>query len=334
MNLNKLETIFKSYPTYRLKQAYSAIFKQLIESWDEASNLPLELRTTLNQECSLKIKSTTLESSDKKTVKAKIILETGEAIETVLLRHSDGRNTVCVSSQIGCPLGCTFCATGKIGFKRNLNCWEIIEQILFFARYLQKEKQRLSNIVFMGMGEPLLNYDQVIKAIKFIKAEDKLNIGARRISVSTVGIIPGINKLAAEPLQLNLAISLHAPNNHLRSQLIPINKKYPLKELLIAVNNYLNKTKRRVMIEYLLLKDINDSVKEAKELAEILRNSLNGPFFVNLITYNPTDKYKVSNTEKVSAFKKILLNAGLKVTQRYRFGQEIKGACGQLVGNL
>jgi 23S rRNA (adenine2503-C2)-methyltransferase len=192
MDLSNLEKILRAEPDYRLKQAKSAVFADLIENWAEASALPTELRKNLNDTCPLLIKAEILISKTKDSIKARLGLKDGLKIESVLMRHNDGRNTVCVSSQVGCPLACEFCATGKMGFKRNLEVMEIVEQVIFFGRYLKKEGKRTTNIVFMGMGEPFLNYENVIKAIKIINDKNGLNIGARNISVSTVGITEGI----------------------------------------------------------------------------------------------------------------------------------------------
>jgi 23S rRNA (adenine2503-C2)-methyltransferase len=258
------------------------------------------------------------------------------ACETVLMIHKTikgTRNTVCVSSQIGCKLGCDFCATGGMGFKRDLTFSEIVMQVLMFERFLKNN--RVDNIVFMGMGEPMLNYENVIKAIRIIN--EYLKIGARKISISTSGVVPGIIRFSDEPLQLNLAISLHASNNSLRSKLMPINKKYQIEEVLEAVSLYIHKTGRKVMIEYIMLKDVNDSLDNAKELAKILKQYLGlssksgGLFFVNLISFNPTKEYVSSTPLQINKFKGILEIEGISVVQRYKFGRDIKGACGQLV---
>ncbi|MDD5555189.1 MAG: 23S rRNA (adenine(2503)-C(2))-methyltransferase RlmN, partial [Candidatus Pacebacteria bacterium] len=251
----------------------------------------------------------------------------GLKIETVLMLRNDKRSTVCVSSQVGCPLDCLFCATGKMGFQRNLTHWEILEQVLLFARYLKK--QRISNIVFMGMGEPFLNYDNVMEAIKTINDADCFNVGARKISISTAGIFSGIEKLSKEDIQINLSISLHAPNNQLRDRIMPINKKYPLSRVLDKADDYVKKTNRKVMLEYLMIKGLNDSLKEAEELYRLIKNR--PLYMVNLIRYNPTGGFKGSDTKTVKAFKDYLEKKGIFATQRYEFGKDIKGACGQLI---
>ncbi|MCX6744639.1 MAG: 23S rRNA (adenine(2503)-C(2))-methyltransferase RlmN [Candidatus Parcubacteria bacterium] len=333
MNLTNLETILKKEPSFRLKQAKEAIFKQLINDWSQALNLPEKLRKVLNKNCSLVIEAQILESHDKKSVKAAIKLTDGLKIETVLLRHGN-RNTVCVSSQVGCPLGCLFCATGQGGFKRDLASEEIMEQVIFFSRYLKPLGEKVDNLVFMGMGEPFLNYENVMAAIKLLNSEETFNIGARHISISTIGIIPGIKKLGDEKLQLNLAISLHAPDNEIRSKIIPINDKYSIKNLIDAANDYLKKTKRQLMFEYIMLEHFNDSKIQAAELADLLKHLPKHLYMVNLIQYNTTKGFRPSATMAIKKFQQVLVQNGIKTTIRLRLGREVKGACGQLVGDL
>ncbi|MDO8592816.1 MAG: 23S rRNA (adenine(2503)-C(2))-methyltransferase RlmN [bacterium] len=342
MNLNNLEKALSEEPKFRLKQAKQAIFVDLTDNWDKATIFSLPWREKLNQDCPLGIKAEIFKSHDKNSLKALIDLADGLKIETVLLKHADGRNTVCVSSQVGCALGCLFCATGKMGFKRNLTVDEIIEQVLFWARQLKHNPPTpLSkggagglNIVFMGMGEPFLNYDNVLAAIKILNSADGLNIGARHISISSVGVSDGIKKLAKENLQLNLALSLHAPSDNLRAEIIPYNSANPLKNLIKDLIYYLKQTGRRVMIEYLMIDGLNDSPEQALKLAELLKNIDPPLFFVNLIAYNPTADFKPSTPRAIFEFKKILRDKKIDVTERYRFGQDISAACGQLVGKL
>ena len=331
MDLNNLKTALKNEPKYRIKQAKEAIFKNFISDWGKATFFSIGLREKLSKECPLEIKAESLVSKKKDSIKSRITLKDGLLIESVLMRHKDGRNTVCVSSQVGCPLECTFCATGQMGFKRNLEPSEIIEQVLFFSRYLKKSGKKVTNVTFMGMGEPFLNYDNVIKAVRILNDKEKFNIGARNISISTAGIIEGIEKFSKEGLQVNLAISLHAPNNELRSELMPISKKYPLEKVMEAVNAYIKKTNRQVMFEYLLIKDINDTIYCATELAGITHNPL---YYVNLILYNPTghNNFKPSTTDRVKKFKDILSKKKIIFSQRFRFGEDIKAACGQFAG--
>jgi len=331
MDFKKIEKVLEKEPPFRLKQVKKAVFQDLIENWNEATTLPQNLRPKLSEACPIsELKpEKTLTSKDNQTIKALFRLKDDSKIESVLMRHRDNRRTICVSSQVGCTMGCQFCATGQQGFKRNLTSSEIIEQILFFARLLKKNKEKVTNVVFMGMGEPFLNYDNVIETIKILNDKDGFNLGSRHISISTAGIIEGIKKLSQEKLQVNLAISLHAPNNNLRSKLMPINKKYPIEKILATVDNYIKKTKRKVMFEYLMIDGVNDSFEQSEELAKLLKKTL---YFVNLISFNPIahSQFKPSPGWKIKKFKEILEKNGVVVTQRYRFGQEIKAACGQL----
>ena len=327
MEIEKLEEILKDQPAYRLLQAKTAIFKDLLDDWSQALFLPKELRVKLSSFCPLEIKGEVTDSLDKESAKALMTLKDGLKIETVLMKHRDGRKTICVSSQVGCPLGCLFCATGKMGFKRNLTLSEIVSQVIFFARLLKDSAEKVTNLVFMGMGEPFLNSENVLNTIKVLNDKDGFNLGMRHISISTVGITEGIEKLACENWQVNLAVSLHAPNNELRSKLIPVNEKYPLEKIFAAVNSYLLKTHRRVMFEYLLIDGVNDTDENALQLSGLMKKPL---YFVNLIPYNQTGYFKASSPEKVKRFKEILESNGVAVTQRYRFGEEIEAACGQL----
>jgi len=332
MNLSKLSAILQSEPKYRFAQVNKAVWQDFISSWQEVSSLPKTLREKLELECPLEIAAEIDKNSSKnKSVKALITLDDGEAVETVLIRQKDKRNTVCVSSQVGCALACEFCATGSFGFRRNLKSEEIVEQVIFWSRYLKAEKkdEKVDNIVFMGMGEPFLNYAEFIKAAKFLNNPETLNIGSRRMSVSTAGITEGIKKLAGEKMQINLAISLHAANDNLRRDLMPIAQKYKLHEILKTVENYITKTGRRVMFEYLMIKDVNDSDKDAQELVKLMKHPL---YMVNLIPYNPTGRFKPSSRERIEKFKKIIEESGVAVTVRLSFGSDISAACGQLRG--
>lgn len=326
MNISKLGKLLADEPKYRFKQAFSAIFKDLIADWDEATSLPAATRKLLKEDCSLAIDAQVTKSVDG-TEKALIKFEDGLAVETVLIGHQDGRHTVCVSSQVGCPMGCLFCATGKIGFRRNLTRDEIVEQVIFFARRLKKQNGKITNIVFMGMGEPFLNYDNVLGAIRFLNEENTLNLGARRFSISTAGVTHGIRKLAGEEMEINLAFSLHAPDEVTRNRIMPINKKYPLDKVLKEIKDYTEKTRRRVMFEYLMLDGINDSPEQAEQLSRLLRGMLG---FVNLISYNATGVFKSSPPERIKRFKQILGKNRLSVIERHRFGEGIEAACGQL----
>lgn len=338
IDLIKINELLIKELSYRQKEVDKLIFQDLIENWDEAKFLPSELRSELIDKTSIEIKGEKIISFDKRTIKALLLLDDGLQVETVLMRFKD-RNTVCVSSAVGCPLNCAFCATGQMGFKRNLLTSEIVAQVLFFARILKKEKQKITNVVLMGMGEPFLNYSNVLKAINILHEPEKMGLGARRFSISTCGIIEGINKLANEPLEINLAISLHAPNDFIRSKLMPINKKYPLEKVMKAVDNYLQKTRRKVMFEYVLIDRINDSSDCARELVSLLdHNPLYHLNFIHYfersekqgLPYNETEIFKSSKPENVAIFKTILHQARIPFTERYRFGEEIDAACGQL----
>jgi len=327
MEFSCIEKVLKNEPSFRLKQVKRLVFFDLIDNWDKATTLPLSLRDKLNKECSLEIDSKMFFSKDKKTIKALINLKDGLKIESVLMKHIDKRNTICVSSQVGCALDCVFCLTGKMGFKRDLEAHEIVSQVMLFARYLKSKKQRITNVVFMGMGEPFLNYDNVIESIKILNDKQGFNLGARSFSISTAGIIDGINRLADEKLQINLAISLHAPDNKLRSKIMAINKRYPLLKVLKSVDDYILKTKRKVMFEYLMIHNVNDKDEHAEKLARLMKKPL---YFVNLISYNPTGDFKSSSKQRIKKFREILEEKGVNVGQRYSFGQDIKAACGQL----
>lgn len=365
MDLKKLENLIKKegHSSFRLKQAQRAVYFRLVDSWREATDLPEDLRALLEDNISISSLQavSAVESVKKDTVK--VLFKTGDGyfIEAVLMKHLSqkkpafakpacrtgrasageddfGRNTVCVSSQAGCPMACAFCATGKMGFKRSLSAEEITDQVLHFARILKKDNEKVNNIVFMGMGEPFHNYDNLIEAIKILNNKDGFNLGARHISVSTCGIVPGIRKFADENIQANLAISLHAPNDNIRSKIMPVNKAYNIKKLLDAVDYYIKKTNRKVMFEYILIDGVNDGEKEALELARLMNKKL---YHINLIKYHSTGLprqslqaeagvFKASSQEKMRRFFDILKKNGVSITFRISFGEDISAACGQL----
>lgn len=353
MKIKNLSQVLEGQPKYRYAQINKFLFQDYISDWSEASSLPKKLREELSSECPLEIRADILQvPGDKKTNKALIYLEDGASVETVLIRQKAEkgksadyqeeidlkdkrafRNTICISSQIGCALGCSFCATGENGFLRNLNSAEIVEQVVFWQRFLKKEnkQEKVDNVVFMGMGEPFLNYPEFIKAVKFINNPETLNIGARRLSVSTAGITEGIKKIAGEKLQINLAVSLHATTDSLRQKLMPIAKKYSLADIFKAVDDYIKKTGRRVMFEYLMIKGVNDSQKDAENLILLMKRPL---YLLNLIPYNPTGRFQPSSRETIDNFKSTLERAGVAVTVRLSFGSEISAACGQLKKNM
>ncbi|HET7466560.1 MAG TPA: 23S rRNA (adenine(2503)-C(2))-methyltransferase RlmN [Candidatus Dormibacteraeota bacterium] len=255
-------------------------------------------------------------------------LDGGHSVEAVVMRYSD-RSTLCISSQAGCPVGCPFCATGKFPFGRNLHAHEIEEQAVAAARQLADESRRLSHVVFMGMGEPFLNYKAVIDSVRRMSDPDRLGISPRRIVLSTSGVIPRIEQLAAEKLPVTLAVSLHAARDELRDVLVPINRKYPLRELIAAAQGYAQASGRRVSYEWVMLAGVNDTARDAKELSALLRGKL---AHVNLIPFNPVDDtpYHAPSRESIREFKQRLVDGGLNVTVRDTRGREADAACGQL----
>lgn len=328
MDWQKIEYILKDEPKFRIKQVKQLVYRDFISNWKEATTLAGPLREILADKCPLDVRIERTESEANNSSKILISLEDGAKIEAVLMQHKDGRNTVCVSTQVGCPLGCKFCATGKLGLKRDLKAYEIVDQVLCFARILKKKKEKIGGVVYMGMGEPFLNYDNVIESVKILNDKDGINLGIRHISISTAGIVPGIKKLANENMDVNLAISLHAADDFLRGEIMPVNEQYPVREVIAAVDEYIAKTNRRVMFEYLMINGVNDTDECAKELRKLINNKL---CFVNLITYNETSVYAPSSRARIEKFKSLLEERGISVTHRFRFGHDIAAACGQLV---
>jgi 23S rRNA (adenine2503-C2)-methyltransferase len=327
-------------PAYRARQVIQGAYKRLASSFAEMTNLPLDFRSKLDERYSLAPGEvcSELSSDDGETRKVLLRLHDGEIIETVLMHYdprSDSREraTVCVSSQAGCAMGCIFCATGQQGFRRNLTAGEIVGQVVHFERELQSRGKRVTNVVFMGMGEPLANYDALIHAIRTLNDPNGLGLGARHITVSTVGIVRGIRKLAQEPLQVNLAVSLHAPDDAGRQALIPTAHNYPLAEIMDACKEFSTTTGRRVSFEYALIERQNDGLEVARKLAALL-SGLN--CHVNIIPVNPTDNqgiHRPSRTRTI-AFQRELLSRGIPCTVRVEKGVEIAAACGQLRGSL
>ncbi len=336
-------------PPFRAKQLYSWLYQRLVTDFSAMSNLPQALRSQLEQEASIgpMVVRSELHSKDDRTRKILLELNDGKLIESVLMLYppigeSSARATVCVSTQAGCAFGCTFCATGQMGFDRHLTAGEIVAQVLFFARQLRDAPwsakglpgstpiDHITNIVLMGMGEPLHNYDKVMQALRILNSSDGFNLGARHMTVSTVGLVPAIRKLSQEPLQVNLAISLHAPTDELRNQTMPINKKYPLEELLAACKDYIAATGRQVTFEYVLLAGVNDTAEYAHRLGELLA-PLNQFAHVNCIPVNATSaNYRSPGGEAIRAFRTILYEHGVSNSVRAERGDDIAAACGQL----
>lgn len=315
---------------FRAAQIFDWIYVKWADSFDSMSNLSMEFREKLKKEFSFPILKLlkTQESEDKETLKFLWQLPDGKKVESVLIMSGD-RRTVCVSSQVGCPARCAFCASGQEGLMRNLSAGEIVEQIVHINHFLSARGERVSHIVFMGMGEPLENYDAVVKSIEIMHDPKGLNISQRRITVSTVGVVEGIKKLGLEPLKVNLVLSLHAPNQHIRKKVIPYARKYPLEEILLSMDDYAKRTKRDITYEYTLMAGINDQKKHAEELSLLLQNK---QCTVNLIPYNPVEGLRIGrpNGASIEAFRATLVEAGINTTWRYTKGKDIAAACGQL----
>ncbi len=324
-------------PTFRARQLYRQLYVNLAVDVDAMTDLPAALRRRLRAETrigSLWLKRE--QSADAGETRKTLWSLPGDAVvETVLMRYPE-RATVCVSSQAGCAMGCVFCATGRMGLLRNVSTGEMLEQVLYFERHLRASRaagdprlDHLTNLVFMGMGEPFANYDRWMAACERLHDPAGFNFGARNMTVSTVGLVPGIRRLASEQLPINLAVSLHAPNDDLRTSLMPINRRYPLADLLGAVKEYTEKTRRRVSFEYVLLQGQNDTPELAAELADRISDQL---CHVNLIPWNPVPGTPLerSHRRRVNAFQQVLLERGIACTVRVERGVEIAAACGQL----
>jgi 23S rRNA (adenine2503-C2)-methyltransferase len=334
---------------FRAKQIYNWLYRGLVTDFAQMTNLPLALRERLAEEASIgpMIVRSELHSKDDRTRKILLELADGKLIESVLMLYpplgeNSARATVCVSSQAGCAFGCTFCATGQMGFARHLSAGEIVAQVLYFARELRAAPwtaaglpgstpiDHITNIVLMGMGEPLHNYANVMQALRILNSAPGFNLGARHMTISTVGLVPAIRKLSQEQLQINLAISLHAPTDDLRGKTMPVNRKYPIAELLAAVQDYIKETGRQVTFEYVLLAGVNDTPEYAHKLGELLA-PLKQFAHVNCIPVNATSaSYKAPQPEAIRAFRDILFEHGVSNTVRAERGDDIAAACGQL----
>ncbi len=330
MDFQRVQALLEGWgePAYRARQVYTGATRGLALGYAELTALPAALRARLAEvEPWAELAAEDVQESRDGTFKVRFSTRDGFPVEAVAMRHRN-RRTVCVSSQSGCPLACTFCATGAMGLGRSLSSAEILEQVLVLARMLRERGQRTSNVVMMGMGEPFLNYDAVLSACRLLNDPDGFGLGARQIAISTAGWVPGIERLAAERLQVKLAISLHAPNDRLRSELMPVTRRFPLARLLEACHAYRAGTGRRIFVEYLLLDGVNDELELAEELAGLL-----GPegFHVNLIAYNPTGAgYRASPQSRVAQFAGVLSRHGISTSYRRSHGDDIDAACGQL----
>jgi 23S rRNA (adenine2503-C2)-methyltransferase len=325
-------------PRFRADQVWRWLYGSLVSSPEQMANVPAGLRTRMATETTLTLLTPLAEQESRSGLTRKVLflLPDGQTVESVLM-HYQGRRTACISSQVGCGMGCTFCATGQGGLARNLSAGEIVAQVLHFAREIRGQDlqtagpqgQPVSNIVMMGMGEPLANYEATWQAIETLADARGYSMGARRITLSTVGLVPGIRRLAGEKLAVNLAISLHAPDDDLRSRLVPVNRRYPLADLMAALDDYVQATRRRVTIEYALMAGVNDSRHQARQLARLLRELL---CHVNLIPLNstPGSPLRPSPREQVVAFRHELEWSGVPATVRVRRGISIEAGCGQL----
>ena len=333
----QLEALLASLgaPAYRAKQVQHWVYSGLAASFDEMANLPKGLRQRLSDEIALRAVSSKYEAVSRDgTVKMLFSLRDGKTIEAALMRYAPAagrsRNTVCVSTQVGCPIGCPFCATGQQGFERNLTPGEIIDQVLYFARRLRDEDgSTIDNVVFMGMGEPFLNFDALWQAVEMLNSPQGFGLGARQMTISTAGIVPGIRRLSLEKLQVGLAVSLHAADDALRNSLVPINRNYPLEKLMAACCDYVEATGRRVSFEYALFEGVNDSIEHDRALGRLIKGM---NCHVNLIAGNPTSDtgFKASGKGAVLAFQGELEQRHIPCTLRVRRGIDIDAGCGQL----
>jgi 23S rRNA (adenine2503-C2)-methyltransferase len=320
----------RGYPAYRARQLFDALYRQLASSYDEVSVLPKALRAELADALPIAAMVSVNEVSthNRDTVKTLYRTQLGDLVETVLMLYRS-RATVCVSCQVGCAVGCAFCATGLMGLDRNLTTGQMVAQVIDAARTARDMGRELSNLVMMGMGEPFHNYPATIKFLTLLNDPNGFGMGARRMTVSTSGVVPFIDKLAEEPLQVNLAISIHAPNDELRSQLVPINRKHPIADLMAAVDRYADKTHRRVSFEYALMSGINDSDEVALDMAKLMRGRL---CHLNVIPFNKVDvlEFERPTADGIERFAELAGSLGTPVTVRYSRGLDISAACGQL----
>jgi 23S rRNA (adenine2503-C2)-methyltransferase len=317
-------------PAYRAGQVYRALTRDLATDFTQVSTLPSWLR----QELAARLSPLALDDvetlSDPRGEAVKTLFRSrrdGAAVEGVLMRYAR-RATVCVSTQVGCAAGCVFCASGRLGLRRDLTAEEMVDQVLHFARRLRSEGRQVTNVVFMGMGEPFHNYDETLRACRLLNDPEGFGLAARAISVSTVGVVPGIDRFAAEPLQLNLAVSLHAATDELRTTLVPLARTWPLDALFAACARYVRQTRRKLFFEYVVLAGVNDGPDQVAALRRRLRRPL---YHLNLIAFNETDgEFRRPTPARLAAFRRSLEAAGIAVTVRRSPGAAIEAACGQL----
>ncbi len=331
LTLTKLEELMlqENQSKFRAKQIFTWIYEKGATSFDDMSDISKSFREILKEKYCLEKPSIYIKQvASDGTIKLLLEMKDGSKVETVLMRYNYG-NVICVTSQVGCNMGCSFCASGLLKKQRNLEAYEIVGEVLVMNDLLKEEGSKVTHIVVMGTGEPFDNYDNVIDFVRIVNDQKALAIGARHITVSTCGIPDKIIRYGREGLQVNLAISLHAPNNELRSKIMKVNKAYPLEVLIPAVKDYIDHAGRRVTYEYIMLKDVNDSLEHAKELVELIRPTY---AYVNLIPYNPVieNGYDRADSEKVHAFMDYCIKHGVNTTIRKEFGTDIDAACGQL----
>jgi len=327
LTIEEMENYFLEHNSkkFHALQLFLWLYEKRVESFDEMTNIKKELLEQISSDYSIERLKIVDVQEDVDVCKYLFELHDGEHIEAVLMRHDYG-NSICVSSQVGCNMGCKFCESGRRKKVRNLETYEMVLQILMIEKLLG---ERISHVVVMGIGEPFDNYDNLIKFFQIINHPKGLAIGARHITVSTCGLVPKILEFSDFPLQINLAVSLHAPNNEIRNKIMPINKVYPIEQVMNALNVYIKKTNRRLTFEYILLNDINDTDECALELAKLVKNM---NCYINLIPYNETNNldFKRTNTVQIMRFYDILKKNNVSVTIRREFGGNISAACGQL----
>ena len=321
-------------PAYRAKQIRRHATHSTERGFEELTDLPRSLRDALAHSFRWSSVEPVREeaSADRETRKALLELRDGHHIESVLMPHHGARNAVCVSTQAGCPMACAFCATGEMGLVRNLTAAEIVDQIRHWQRELASNGERVSHVVYMGMGEPFNNYDATLASVRSLIDPEEFGISPRRLTISTCGVVPGIDALGSEGLPINLAVSLHASDDPTRARIMPINRKWGVEDVLAAAARYVKRTKRRVTFEYVLLADVNDSVETARALAAaIVRHGPTKDAHVNLIPYNPgAGGFRRPSVERMEAFTKVLQEQGIAATLRISKGQDIAAGCGQL----
>ncbi len=334
MHMISQQEFFTKYdlPQYRRQQFSQAVYKDLIPNWDELTTWSKDLRDKLQNEIEFNTLILEKELISKRQDTIKVLFKRkfdGQRIETVLMRHADGRNTVCVSCMVGCPVNCQFCATGKMGFGGNLSAAEIVDQVLHFQRWLKPHDAHVTNVVYMGMGEPMLNLANVQGSIDVLIDPAMLGLGARRLTISTSGYIPQFKKLVADGFRGRVAISLHAPNQELRAQMMPVAKIFPLDKLIEALDDYVALTNKRVTYEYIMIKNVNDQVEHALQLVDLFKNRL---AHINLIPYNPIreESFERSLPEQIRKFTSVLNEHGVEHTIRVTMGDDVNAACGQL----